>query len=192
MGFKRNFFGDNYLNRTSVLTHLYYRIIFLRGWFIDFPILIGICYIIPWEDLYGFDWMQKIILMMEEFIPNIQKNRRYSEFPTYAVSYLSVIHVLGFICLLFPFVYSKATPEMDKFLIKSGQHPFKLVAIGFVGTLIFIIPPLCTGAVTFFGCYECSYHNKISLVAGAIVPWVLANLGLVFTLMVVKNCIKNK
>lgn len=192
MGFKRRFFGDSYLERRSVLKHLYYRIIFLRGWFIDFPVLIGVCYLIPWEILYGADLMQNIVLMMEEFIPNIQKHRAHSDFPSYAVSYLSVIHILGFICLLFPLVYAKPTREMNKYLIKSGNNPLKLIVIGFTGTLIFIIPPLCTGAVTFFGCYECSYHNKISLVAGAIVPWALANFGLVFTLMVVKNYLKNK
>jgi hypothetical protein len=190
MGFKRRFFGDKYLNREGLLKHLYYRII-VRGWFIDFPILIGICYLIPWGELYGNYFMKKIISVIEPIIPNIQDNRNYSDFPEYAVTYLSIVHLLGLVCLLFPILYSKSIPEVGLFLNKHGHHPVKVILLGVVGTFcIFLIPHLYVGAVTYFGCYECSYHNKLSLIAGAVVPWALINLFFLYTLMVIKYYFK--
>lgn len=192
MNLKRKFWGDSYVDRTSVLKHLYYRIIFLRGWFIDFPILIVVSYLIPWDKFYGYEVVKKFVMFMESYIPNIQKNRIHSDFPEFAITYLSFIHLLGFICLLFPFFYSKTTKEVNDYLIKSKNHPLKVIFFGIATTLIFLIPPLYVGAVTYFGCYKCSYHYQISLIAGAIFPWCLLNLFFLITLMVVKNYFSSK
>jgi len=191
MGFKRRFFGDKYLNREGLLDHLYYRLA-IRGWFIDLPILIAVCYFIPWGKLYDTFFLQAIIQFMEPIIPNIQENRANSNFPEYAVAYLSVIHSLGFISLLFPIFYSRRSKEVDDHLINSGHHPLKIILFGVVVLFVFIVPPLSIGAITYFGCDECSYHNKLSLIAGAIVPWALLNFLFLYTLIVAKNLIHEK
>jgi hypothetical protein len=186
MEFKRKFFGDKYLNREGLLKYLYYRIM-IRGWFIDLPILIAVCYFIPWDRLYETGCLQIIINFMESNIPNIQENRANSDFPEYAVAYLSVAHLFGFICLLFPIFYSRRSKEINDHLVKSGHHPLKIILFGFVVLFVFTVPPLYIGAVTYFGCEECSYHHKLSLIAGALVPWALLNFLFLYTLIVVKN-----
>ena len=189
MGFKRRFFGDKYLNREGVLRYLYYRII-IRCWFIDLPILNAMCYFIPWEKLYSNIYLQSLIQFMESKIPNIQKNRYFSDFPEYAVTYLSVIHLLGFICLIFPIIYSRPIPEVGSYLEKHGHSPIKMFIFGVIGIFIFIVPFLYTGAVTYLGCYQCSYHNKLSLIAGAMIPWAIVNLFFLYVLMLIKFYLK--
>lgn len=190
MGFKRVFFGDKYINREGLLKHLYYRLI-IRSWFIDLPILIGICYFIPWNLLYDYVFFEKLVSIMELYVPNIQKNRNFSDFPDYAVTYLSVIHLLGSVCLIFPIIYSKSIPEVGLYLENHGHSPIKIIIFGFLVTFLFLLAPhLYIGAVTYFGCYECSYHNKLSLIFGAMVPWALINLFFLYTLMVIKYYFK--
>jgi hypothetical protein len=187
MGFKRRFFGDKYLNREGLLKHLYYRIM-IRGWFIDLPVLLAVCYFIPWGKLYDTAYLQAIIQFMESQIPNIQKNRTFSDFPEYAVAYLSVIHLLGLILLVFPIIYAKSDVKIASHLKRNGHHPIKMIFFGFLVTILFLlIPHLYIGAITYFGCYECSYHNKMSLIVGAMIPWALINFFLLYTLITAKN-----
>ena len=187
MGFKRRFFGDKYLNREGLLKHLYYRVM-IRGWFIDLPILIAICYFIPWDKLIDNFFLERLIYFMESWIPNIQKNREYSDFPEYSVSFLSTIHFIGVICLFFPIFYSKKNINIYIHLRNSGHHPIKIIFFGFLVIVPFLlIHHIYLGAITYFGCEECSYHNKISLIIGAIIPWFIINFLLLYTLIIVKN-----
>ncbi len=176
-------FGENYANKTDIFQNLYLRIMSLRGWVFDFPLLILICYLIPWDNFYHYPWVQQLIQFMESNINNVAENRINSDFPEYAVTYLSIIHAAGFISLVLPFVFSVESQRAVKQLEKHKVNHFKVMFCGVVSVTVTLIASLYMGAGTFFGCEDCSFHHPLSLVAGAIVGWFSIHYFLMLTVI---------
>lgn len=187
MNFKKSFFGDRYLNRKDILNSLYVRIIFVRGWYLDFPLLVFVCYLIPWDSLYDLSFFKLLVGFMEGYVRNIYENRINSKFPEYSVVYLSVVHFFGFLSFLLPIFFAKKSEIVFGFVERMGKKPYAIIFLGIINVFILTFCSLYVGAITYFGCYECSYHNKFSLIVGAIVPWVVINLFYAFVVILVKS-----
>ncbi len=178
-----NLFGENYANKVDIFQNLYLRIMLLRGGIFDFPLLIFICYLIPWADFYHYSVVQQLIQFMESNTGNVADNRIYSDFPEYAVTYLSIIHTIGFMSLILPFIFSVESHHAVAQLEKNKVNPFKIIFCGLAAVAIAMFAHLYVGAVTYFGCEKCSYHHPLSLIVGAIVAWVSIHYFLVGTII---------
>ena len=180
---------DNaYTNRADVLRYTYQRIIFIRGAVIDFPLFIAVCYFVPWDYFYQFDMVLEFIGVMEKISNNIAQNRQHSSFPEYALPYLSFIHALGLLALVLPFVFSARSERFTKVLKNVGKmKSIKYFLSGIFSVVFFVYLQLYLDVITYFGCYECSYNNKLSLIAGGVVPWVCANYVLNGTILIYRS-----
>lgn len=167
-----NFFGENYKNRVDIFSSLYGRIIFLRGCVFDFPLLILIFYMTPWDLFYSSLSNIGLIEVMENNFLNISENRKNSDFPEYAVSYLSLVHFIGIFSLILPFIYLDKSKSFEIYLEKSKVNKFILIICGCFSVSILFFGNLYLGAISYFNCHECSYHNKFSLVIGALIIWI--------------------
>ncbi len=176
-------FGENYANKVDLFQNLYLRIMFLRGWIFDFPILILICYLIPWDGFYDYPLVQQLIQFMEANIRNVAKNRINSDFPEYAVTYLSIIHVIGVLSLILPFVFSVESSFFVKNFYKTKANKMKIMLCGVFSIIIFLGGVFYPGAITYFGCDRCSYHHPLSLIAGAILCWICLHYCLMGTIL---------
>ncbi|RYY75725.1 MAG: hypothetical protein EOO52_10135 [Gammaproteobacteria bacterium] len=185
----KNIFGENYKNRNDLFSSLYFRIIFIRGVVFDFPLIVFIFYLIPWGDFYETFLIKKIVFLMESYIYNISANRVNSDFPEYAVTYLSVVHLLGLILLFFPFFTLRRSQSYETYFKKNKINKVKILFCGVISSAIFFFGNIFSGAISYFGCHDCSYHHKFSLIIGAVVGWVCVHYSLTMTIVFYKTII---
>lgn len=178
---KLKLFGDNYVNRVDIWKHLYIRVIFIRAWALDIPLAICISlWVIPWEALHDIAIVREFVAFMGSQVPDIQKHGVYSNYPEFSMTFLSFTHAIGIASLILPVRYSVSSKLVDGHLKKKGIGlAIKMFAFSLLWTVVIVTVHLSEGAISYLGCTECSYHSKLSLIAGGIIPWALIHYALI-------------